>query len=120
MGSYGIGSSRVMGVIVEKFHDDNGILWPEQVAPFRVHIVDINDGEESEKLYRELTELEIEVLLDDRDASVGEKFSDADLIGNPIRLVVSKRNNGKIEWKNRSDSEGEMINRDEVISRLTK
>ena len=120
MGSYGIGPSRVMGVIVEKFNDENGIIWPEQVAPFKVHIIDIKSDGEAEKLYNQLTELDIEVLLDDRDISVGDKFADADLIGNPIRLTVSKRNNGKIEWKNRTDSEGELLELDEVITRLTK
>lgn len=120
MGSYGIGPSRVMGVIVEKFHDENGIIWPEQVAPFKVHIIDIKSEGAAQQLYNQLNDHGIETLLDDRDTSVGDKFADADLIGNPIRLTVSKRNNGKIEWKKRNSTQSELLELDEVLKRLAK
>jgi prolyl-tRNA synthetase len=93
MGSYGVGVTRLVGLLVEKFSDDKGIVWPESVAPFAVHLVEIGENEdvrtEATELYRELTEAGIEVLWDDRDARAGEKFADADLIGIPLRVVVS-------------------------------
>ncbi|MBP7740688.1 proline--tRNA ligase [Candidatus Woesebacteria bacterium] len=120
MGCYGIGPSRIMGVLVEMFNDEKGIIWPEQVAPFKVHLIDIKSSDNlAEKIYNQLQELNIEVLFDDRDISTGEKFADADLIGNPIRLVVSDRNNGKIEWKNRNSNESELLEIDELIKKLT-
>lgn len=103
MGCYGFGISRVMGVIVEKFHDDKGIIWPEAVAPFQAHLVGL-DGL-GEKEYKLLLAEGIDVLFDDREVSAGEKFADADLIGIPYRVVVSKRNEGKLEIKKRSEKE---------------
>jgi prolyl-tRNA synthetase len=96
MGSYGIGITRVMGLLVEKFSDEKGIVWPEGVAPFSVHLVEIGgDNEEvhrdAEELYRELTSAGVEVLFDDRDVRAGEKFADSDLIGIPLRVVVSAK-----------------------------
>lgn len=96
MGSYGIGPSRLMGVLVEAFSDDKGIIWPKEVAPFNVHLVSITSGnkdveKEADRLYDMLREHNIEVLYDDRDLRAGEKFADADLIGLPIRLVVSEK-----------------------------
>ncbi len=97
MGSYGIGLGRVMGTVVEVSHDDNGIIWPESLAPFKVHIVAIagKDGAEvttaSDALYRDLQTAGIEVLYDDRDKSAGEKFADSDLIGIPYRVIVSSK-----------------------------
>jgi prolyl-tRNA synthetase len=121
MGSYGIGPSRVMGVLVEKFNDENGIIWPKQVAPFQVHLVSLNGTEQkSEELYAKLTKMNIEVLWDDRDISAGEKFIDADLIGNPIRLVLSKRNNGLVEWKFRNNTKTELLDVEEVLVRISK
>lgn len=119
MGSYGIGSTRIMGVLVEKFHDEKGIIWPKQVAPFIVHLVSLNDTQqEAETLYNQLLEKNIEVLWDDRDISAGEKFNDADLIGNPIRLVLSSRNEGKVEWKYRNETESELIEQNMVIDKI--
>jgi prolyl-tRNA synthetase len=109
MGSYGIGISRLIGVIAEKFHDDKGIIWPESIAPFKVHLIHIGDeGKvEAEKLYNQLIEKKVEVLWDDReDVSVGNKFADADLIGIPYRVLVSKKSleNGGFEVKIRGDN----------------
>lgn len=124
MGSYGIGTSRVMGVLVEKFHDEKGIIWPAQVAPFLVHIVGLDlDTEEVHKkamdMYSELQKDGIDVLLDDRvGVSPGGKFADADMIGNPIRLVISKRTGENIEFKKRSDSKAEVISKEETLNRI--
>ena len=93
MGSYGIGITRVMGVIVEKFADDKGLVWPEEIAPARVHLVQI--GKESvaaaDELYDTLQQAGITVLYDDRAARPGEKFADAELLGMPTRITVSDR-----------------------------
>src|SRR3990167_1439998 len=98
MGCYGIGLGRALGTVVEAHHDDKGIIWPESVAPFRVHLINLetkkqkNKGTESEEIYNNLQKAGIEVLFDDReDVSAGQKFSDADLIGCPVRLVVSEK-----------------------------
>lgn len=126
MGCYGIGVSRVMGVIVEKFNDERGIIWPESVAPFKVHLValDINDAEiqkDAEKLYKLLQVEGIEVLYDDREnVSAGQKFADSDLIGIPYRVVVSKRNKEKLEVKKRSESETQFMNFKELLETLAK
>lgn len=96
LGSYGIGITRLMGVLVEIFADDKGLVWPKEVAPFQVHLVELG-GEseevhkEAEELYRTLTEAGVEVLWDDRDARAGEKFADSDLLGIPLRVVVSQK-----------------------------
>lgn len=121
MGCYGIGSSRIMGVLVEKFHDEKGIIWPKQVAPFAVHLISMTGAEtEAQELYEQLLAQHTEVLWDNRDISAGEKFSDADLIGNPIRLVVSKRNNGKIEWKLRTETEPELYTTSEILEKVAE
>jgi prolyl-tRNA synthetase len=125
LGSYGIGITRVMGVIVEKFSDDKGIVWPESVAPFKVHLLTLGDSEvvkmRAEKLYMELQETGIEVLFDDRaGVSNGEKFNDADLLGMPYRIVVSERSlkEGGFELKKRIAEKGEIIPFESVISFL--
>jgi prolyl-tRNA synthetase len=96
MGSYGIGVTRLMGVLVEKFSDEKGIVWPEAVAPFKVHLVSISGGNadvvaEADKLYDLLRAHDVEVLYDDRDARAGEKFADSDLIGIPMRVIISEK-----------------------------
>ena len=107
-GCYGLGVSRVMGAIVEVFHDEKGIVWPQSVSPFQVHVVGL-DGE-GEKIYRLLQAEGIEVLFDDRkDVSAGAKFADADLIGIPYRVVISKKTADKIEIKKRSDKETKFV-----------
>ena len=101
MGSYGIGITRVMGVIVEKFADDKGLVWPEEIAPARVHLVQI--GKESvaaaDELYDTLQQAGISVLYDDRAARPGEKFADAELLGMPTRVTVSDRLLEAGEWE---------------------
>lgn len=106
MGSYGIGISRMMGIVAELFNDDNGIIWPVSIAPFHVHLLTLDSDQEiltqAEALYMDLQSAGIEVLWDDReDVSAGVKFSDADLIGAPVRVVLGKRSlqNGGIEVK---------------------
>jgi prolyl-tRNA synthetase len=110
-GSYGIGTSRLMGVLVEKFHDEKGIIWPRNVAPFLVHIVDLQQPEETKKIYELLKKEGVDSLWDDREMSAGEKFADADLIGCPVRVVVSSRSlkSGGVEVKLRSESESKVI-----------
>jgi prolyl-tRNA synthetase len=108
MGCYGIGNTRLVGTIVEASHDDDGIIWPISVAPYHVHIValgkDAEVSDAADKLYQDLLDEDVEVLHDDRDVSAGVKFKDADLIGIPLRLVVSKRTleAGGVEWKERA------------------
>lgn len=114
LGSYGIGLTRLMGVAVELFNDERGIIWPESVAPYQVHLIGITNNElriteKVEEIYKKLVEAEVEVLYDDRDVSPGQKFADADLIGIPVRLVVSERNKGKIEVKERKSGKVELI-----------
>jgi prolyl-tRNA synthetase len=119
MGCYGIGSSRVMGVLVEKFADEKGLIWPKQVAPFQVHLVSLGGGEEkAAALYQELLNQGIEVLWDDRTETAGTKFADADLIGIPIRLVVSKKTGDQVEWKERTADKAELLSVAEVTQRL--
>lgn len=119
MGSYGIGTSRVMGVMVEKFHDEKGIIWPKQVAPFTAHLISLRGGEDqAAALYTTLQDQGIDVLWDERDISAGSKFADADLIGCPVRLVVSAKTNGQVEWKERASQESEIVGEAEVLSRL--
>lgn len=119
MGCYGIGISRVMGILVEKSHDERGIVWPESVSPFQVHLISIKENEKAEKVYKELLDAGIEVLFDDRDeASAGQKFADADLIGIPVRLVVSQKTGDKIEFKKRTEKESELLSLEEVLKRL--
>lgn len=118
MGCYGIGISRTMGVLVEKFHDEKGIIWPKSVAPFQAHLVNLRaGGQESERVYEKLTKAGIEVLYDDTDRSAGEKLADADLIGIPVRLVVSDKTGDKIEWKERGEEGVELMEVGEVVRR---
>ncbi len=111
MGCYGIGIGRTMATVVEIMNDEKGIIWPKAVAPYQVHLVSLKpEGQVKDacdKLYQELQEAGIEVLYDDRDMQAGAKFADADLIGIPIRLVVSSRTleSGGVEWKERDKSE---------------
>ena len=126
MGCYGIGISRLMGVVVEKFHDEKGIIWPEIIAPFRVHLIELaSDRDEVKKyaqnLYGTLLAKGIEVLYDDRaDATAGEKFADADLIGIPWRCVVSGKTveKHKIEVKARNGAEAELMSEDEFFIKI--
>jgi prolyl-tRNA synthetase len=121
--SYGIGITRLIGVLVELFNDDRGIMWPEAVAPYQVHLITLHkeQGTENkgEEIYRKLLEAGVEVLYDDReDVGAGQKFADADLIGIPVRLVVSGKTGDQVEWKERSKKEAELLGLDEIFSRL--
>lgn len=105
MASYGIGISRLVATIVEIYNDKKGIIWPEAVAPFDVHLLSLGRNDDAEKYYKILKDNNIEVLYDDRDISAGEKFADSDLIGIPYRMVISNKTSDKIEIKERkSDS----------------
>lgn len=119
-GSYGIGLTRMMGVLAELFYDENGLIWPENVAPYKVYLISIGKDEESEKLYKGLTEKGVEVLYDDREnKTVGEKFSDCDLIGIPYRVVISgKLEDGKVEVKKRAEKEVSIISREELLNAI--
>lgn len=116
MGCYGIGIGRTMAAMVEKYHDDKGIRWPEAVAPFDVYLVDL--ASQGVALQEKLEAAGIEVLWDDREESAGVKFADADLIGIPVRLVMSAKTGNKIEWKKRDSDKAELLSLDEVIGRL--
>ncbi len=122
-GSYGIGPTRVMGALVEVNHDDKGIIWPKNVAPYEVHLIKLKTKNEKrktgEEIYKKLTEAGVEVLWDDREeVSAGVKFADADLIGIPVRLVVSEKTKNKIEWKERDSQKSELLSLEAVKTRL--
>ena len=118
MGSYGIGPARLMGTIVELLSDDKGIIWPKAVAPFRVHLVSINQDELADEVYKALGARGIEVLYDDRDARAGEKFADADLIGIPTRVVVGEKcvESKLFEVKDRNSDEVRMLALEKLIA----
>jgi prolyl-tRNA synthetase len=121
LASYGIGPTRVLGTLVEVNHDEKGIIWSKEVAPFDVHMIEIktpNSKLATEDIYKKLTDVGIEVLWDDRGVSPGEKFADSDLIGIPVRLVVSDKTGDKVEWKERINDKVELLGVDEVVSRL--
>lgn len=127
MGSYGIGLGRLMGTVVEVLSDDKGIIWPEAIAPFNVHLLVLGEDSEirkgADELYSDLSKKGIEVLYDDRsDNSAGEKFADADLIGIPYRVVVSKRSlaDGGYEIKNRKEESGKIVAKEELLDLLLK
>lgn len=118
LASYGIGITRAMGVIVEKFSDDKGLVWPKSVAPFQVHLLSLGVNETADKLYAELEGAGIEVLYDDRDASVGEKFAESDLLGIPLRIVIGKHSleSGKVEVKERTNEVVKEVTISEVVA----
>jgi prolyl-tRNA synthetase len=120
LGSYGIGVTRLMGVMVECFADDKGIVWPEAVAPFRVHLLSLGQDEEAEKIYQQLTAVGIEVLFDDRDMGAGAKFADSDLMGMPYRVVVGKQSlaQGGIEVKGRTEEAGVIMTLEALLEKL--
>ena len=120
-GSYGVGVSRLVGAIIEACHDENGIQWPEEVAPFRVAVLNLKQGATEtdaacEKLYRELTAAGVDVLYDDTDQRPGGKFATADLIGIPWQILVGPKGlaEGKVEIKKRADGSREMMSVDEA------
>lgn len=132
-GCYGLGISRVMGAVVEVFNDDRGIIWPESVAPFQVHLVGLDlEGEnvkgKAENVYKQLQAEGVEVLFDDRvDISAGAKFADSDLIGIPYRIVVSKKTHSagsgqaeKLEVKKRSDKETKFLSIEDLMKSINQ
>ena len=128
MGSYGIGPTRLLGTLVEEYHDEKGIIWPDSVAPFKTHLLALGDSskvkKEADKVYKNLAGQlgENEVLFDERDASAGEKLSDADLIGAPWRLVVSEKTVAakKVEVKKRSERQAKLVNVAQLKKLITK
>jgi len=120
MGCYGIGLGRVLGTIAEIHHDEKGLVWPENVAPFQVHLLSIKQDEEAQKLYDNLTKQGIDVLFDDRDVSAGEKFADADLIGLPYRVVVSQKTVEKqgFEVKSRKSDEAQILSEEKLVNKV--
>lgn len=122
LGSYGIGITRVMGVIVEKMADESGIIWPEEIAPYTVHLVTFGKNEnifrEAENLYHDMKKAGIEVLFDDRDLGPGQKLGDADLMGMPYRIIFSEKSleNGGVEITKRGSGDTEFVDPDRVVS----
>jgi len=121
MGSYGLGPTRTLAAIVEEYNDDKGIIWPEAVAPFSVHLLELSQASAKvknfgERVYKALLKAGIEVLYDNREnATPGEKFADADLIGIPLRAVVSEKTGSEIEIKRRDGSQSRLVTVRELI-----
>jgi len=126
MGCYGIGTTRLMGAIVEVYHDEKGIIWPKEVAPYQTHLIGLNLDEKNIKTkcynyYQRLQKEKVEVLFDDRiNISAGQKLNDADLIGIPYRLIISKKTGEKIEIKERNKNKSKIISLNEAIRLLKK
>ena len=125
MGCYGIGVGRTMAAVVEQSHDDYGPVWPMSIAPYHVHICSLNPKKEgvaetADGLYRELQARGIEVLYDDRGEKAGFAFNDADLIGIPLRLIVSPKTvaAGQVEFKRRDSRDRELIDREAVVDMI--
>ncbi len=117
-GAYGIGIGRQMALVAERHNDKNGIIWPSSIAPYDVHLIDLKGANNVENIYKKLKKADIDVLWDDRDIGAGEKFADADLIGIPVRLVISDKTADKVEWKKRSSDKTELLDLNKVIKRL--
>ena len=124
IGSYGIGIGRTMAAVVEQSHDDNGIIWPESIAPYKVIILIMVTKDETQvkvanELYEKMNSLGIECMLDDRDERPGVKFKDSELIGIPYRVNVGKKAaEGIVELKNRKTGEQAELTIDELIEKL--
>jgi len=126
MGSYGIGVSRLVGAIIEASHDENGIIWPEPVAPYHVGLINLKSGDETcdaacEGIYTRLNSAGVEVMYDDRAERAGAKFADMDLIGLPYQLIVGPRGlkSGMVELKRRSTGERDEMSVDAAVAKLT-
>ena len=125
MGSYGIGPARIAAAAIEQNHDKDGIVWPKSIAPFDVEILPLNMKDQktveiAEKLYKDLSEAGIEVLIDDRDERAGVKFKDADLIGIPIQVIIGEKNlkEGQIEIKDRKTKEAVKVKIEEAVEKI--
>ena len=125
MGSYGIGPARVMGVVVERYSDERGMVWPAAIAPADVHLIRLGEDpkviESTDKLYEDLQKAGLDVLYDDRDVQAGAKFGDADLIGIPVRLTVSKKTleQDSVELKYRTESDSRLIPISQIIDKIS-
>ncbi len=127
LGSYGIGVTRLMGVLVEKFSDGKGLIWPISVAPFHIHLLLLSKNKESEahvqaeKIYEALRYSGVDVLFDDREVPAGEKFADADLMGMPLRVVISDKSllSGGVEIKERGSEKSEIVSIDAFLHSYT-
>ncbi len=122
MGSYGIGITRTPQSALERYHDDKGIIWPKNIAPFLVHLIPLNVKKDShietaDRIYKELNEVGIDVLYDDRNDRAGVKFNDADLIGLPVRITIGDKSlkEGKVELKARSESDFILVDIDNIV-----
>ncbi|MFA6252538.1 MAG: aminoacyl--tRNA ligase-related protein [Candidatus Paceibacterota bacterium] len=128
MGCYGIGITRLMGTVVEAMNDKNGIIWPKTIAPFAIHLIQIDGGDEaialkSEEIYEILQEKGFEVLYDNRnEKTAGEKLNDADLIGIPMRIIISKKTllENSVESKERGSEKSSLVRIDELVNYLKK
>lgn len=116
MGCYGIGMTRALAASVEMSHDERGIIWSREIAPFTVHLISLPGGEDkAQDLYQKLWAQGVEVLWDDRDVAAGIKFADCDLIGLPYRLVVSQKTGDQVEVRRRSESTSVLMGFDEAL-----
>lgn len=124
MGCYGIGVSRLMGVIAEHFSDEKGLIWPENIAPYKVYLVSIGEkgAAEADSIYEELTAAGVEVLYDDREARPGDKFADSELLGIPYRVTISDRSveAGRYEYTVRNSGETSLLTREQIIDTLKR
>ncbi len=118
MGSYGIGPSRLMGLLAEHFADDKGLVWPEQIAPYQIYLIGIDNQAKTDELYQQLTEAGAEVLYDDRDVRPGQKFADADLLGIPYRVIVNKEATDKFEVTCRKTGKVEQLTFNQLIDKI--
>lgn len=125
MGSYGIGVGRLMGAVVEKMSDEKGIIWPESISPFQIHLINVSPDNDKvnnlcEKIYSDLQKAEAEVLYDDRDARAGEKLADADLIGIPLRITIGSKSleNKSVEILNRAKGETKTVAPRKIVKTL--
>ena len=122
MGCYGIGISRLMGAIVEVSNDEKGIIWPKSIAPFSIHLIDLDNTKKADEIYTILQNQNYEVLYDDRaEKTAGEKFNDCDLIGIPLRIVVSKKTGeDKVEIKKRGEKDVQIISIKDLLENVKK
>ncbi len=121
MGCYGIGVGRTMAAIVEKHNDEKGIIWPKSVSPFQIHLIALNGAEkETDEIYEKMNGAKIKILYDDRDKAAGEKFADADLIGIPCRILVSKKTlqSNSCEIKKRNEKESKLVPIENIVDFL--
>jgi prolyl-tRNA synthetase len=129
MGCYGIGVSRIVAAVAEEYHDDHGLVWPAAIAPYQVHLLAVpGRGEQAadviaqaDRIYDELRAQRVDVLYDDRDASPGVKFADADLVGMPVQLVIGAKGlaRGVVERKDRATGTRDDLPVAEVLARVT-